>query len=285
MADLMNSVGGLTGKEVKAVTVQVSNGLQRLHSSGILHADIKPANLLLSSAGIVKIIDFELSFELDSTSYSTRWARQAGTAPYMAPEMFPDDIFDYAMAYNSDKGKEYILDEGKSITFGFGIDIWALGISMLELLYGANVMLGQIMRGTFIDADFIYRSKILLQTGELSTDPKQNMARFADHYHQQRFGINLAYKEPRRISRGLKRDKQLVDLLFRRCLDINPETRATAQQICSLPFVVDILGSRFNKDNDLCHPDTSLSLAASKSATTLRKLINRAQNPSSCSPV
>lgn len=58
------------------------------HASGVLHCDLKPANLLLDSAGTVRLTDFGFARRIgDSTGLD---CRIAGTAPFMAPEQVSD---------------------------------------------------------------------------------------------------------------------------------------------------------------------------------------------------
>ncbi|MBI4266577.1 MAG: serine/threonine protein kinase [Acidobacteria bacterium] len=80
-------------EEVVAISVQVAKALQAAHAEGIVHRDIKPGYLVVSSDGQVKVLDFGLArrFVLDDTGPlglqgSTIPGRPLGTANYMAPE-------------------------------------------------------------------------------------------------------------------------------------------------------------------------------------------------------
>ncbi len=65
---------------------QAAEGLQHAHSKGIVHRDIKPSNLLITTDGIVKILDMGLaSFSTKATPSGKNSV--AGTADYMAPEV------------------------------------------------------------------------------------------------------------------------------------------------------------------------------------------------------
>lgn len=59
-----------------------------VHEHNIIHKDIKPANLLISRDGTLKIADFGISEEFRSADDMTIKTRGPGTPEYMAPELF-----------------------------------------------------------------------------------------------------------------------------------------------------------------------------------------------------
>src|SRR5205823_13214835 len=60
------------------------DALEHAHSRGIIHCDLKPANLLLDGNGSIRVTDFGLARSLaDETPWT---AEVEGTAPFMAPE-------------------------------------------------------------------------------------------------------------------------------------------------------------------------------------------------------
>lgn len=67
------------------VAVQVSQALNHAHAEGVLHNDIKPANLLLTAAGRLSVTDFGLAKSLEDAGEERR---VTGTLRYMAPERF-----------------------------------------------------------------------------------------------------------------------------------------------------------------------------------------------------
>ena len=67
---------------------QAADALAHAHQRGILHCDLKPANLLLGSDGSVRVTDFGLAQRL--TGGGTLATGMAGTAAYMAPEQIAD---------------------------------------------------------------------------------------------------------------------------------------------------------------------------------------------------
>jgi len=72
---------------------KIARGLQAIHTAGLVHLDLKPANILLTMAGDPKITDFGVALAIDS-SRADRLSDEdvlAGTHAYMAPERFHEE--------------------------------------------------------------------------------------------------------------------------------------------------------------------------------------------------
>lgn len=80
----------LPWRRVLSLGIGVARGLAAAHRHGVLHGDLKPANILLTTAGEVKLLDFGLArlVEAREPTGSDGARAAAGTPRYMAPELF-----------------------------------------------------------------------------------------------------------------------------------------------------------------------------------------------------
>ncbi|MBY8860492.1 serine/threonine protein kinase [Nocardia sp. CA2R105] len=99
LATLMKEKGHLDPQEAARIGARVAAALAAAHDAGIVHRDVKPANILVADNGAVKITDFGISRAVgDVTVTSTGFL--AGTPAYLAPEVArgenpesPSDVF------------------------------------------------------------------------------------------------------------------------------------------------------------------------------------------------
>lgn len=82
----LKDVGALPEREVARLGAQVARALDYLHREGVVHRDVKPANILLDPSGQAKLCDLGLARELDVPSEATASGDTLGTPRYMAPE-------------------------------------------------------------------------------------------------------------------------------------------------------------------------------------------------------
>merc|ERR1712014_421320 len=76
--------GQVPSNYLAIITWQTLAGLKYLHDKHLLHRDIKPENILHNSAGAVKLTDFGIAKDLDTTLAMA--GTFVGTATYMSPE-------------------------------------------------------------------------------------------------------------------------------------------------------------------------------------------------------
>ncbi len=87
--------GPLDVKDVLRIGLQAANGLAAAHAQGLVHRDVKPANILLeTSVDRVMLTDFGLARAVDDATL-TRTGIIAGTPQYMSPEQAGGDAVDH----------------------------------------------------------------------------------------------------------------------------------------------------------------------------------------------
>jgi len=103
--------GPLELEEALRIATQVAEGLQEAHKRGIVHRDIKSANIMIDARGQAKVMDFGLA-RVAGATLMTREGTTMGTVTYMSPEQA--------------QGKE--VDHRT--------DIWSFGVVLYEMLTG-----------------------------------------------------------------------------------------------------------------------------------------------------
>jgi serine/threonine-protein kinase len=98
--------------EALKIAVQTARGLEAAHRAGIVHRDVKPANIMLPAGGEVKVLDFGLAKLEREARRLTRTGTTMGTVAYMSPEQARGDAVDARS------------------------DLWSLGVLLFEMLTG-----------------------------------------------------------------------------------------------------------------------------------------------------
>lgn len=101
--------GQLSFKEAVSIAIQVGRGIEAAHNKGIIHRDIKPQNIIISTEGKVKVTDFGIAKAATSNTINSD---VMGSVHYTSPEQARNGYVD-----------------GKS-------DIYSLGIVMYEMVTG-----------------------------------------------------------------------------------------------------------------------------------------------------
>lgn len=83
--DKLKKLGKFHWEQVIDYGLQIAKALEHAHDAGIVHRDLKPANLLLAADGTLKLSDFGIARDTQSTAL-TAAGKTVGTMAYMAPE-------------------------------------------------------------------------------------------------------------------------------------------------------------------------------------------------------
>jgi tRNA A-37 threonylcarbamoyl transferase component Bud32 len=85
LADYLDHEGAIPISEAVRLATQMAEGLAYAHERGVIHRDFKPANVILSDDGAVKITDFGLA-KIAQSSVQTQVGSLLGSPAYMSPE-------------------------------------------------------------------------------------------------------------------------------------------------------------------------------------------------------
>ena len=121
LADILKQSGTLTPMQVCDVMSEVASALISAHQNGVIHRDVKPGNILVSTTGQVKVADFGIARALGSGVEQglTQTGAVMGTATYFSPEQ--------AQGASTDQRS----------------DIYSLGVVMYEMLSGSAPFTGE----------------------------------------------------------------------------------------------------------------------------------------------
>ncbi len=125
LREVLKTHGSLDPTVVAAIGEQVASALGEAHAHGLVHRDVKPANILLAADGTVKVTDFGIAKALSGADATlTNPGTVIGTAAYVAPEQL----------------------EGGSVDAR--ADVYALGVVLYECLTGHPAFQGDTPTAT-----------------------------------------------------------------------------------------------------------------------------------------
>jgi serine/threonine protein kinase len=165
----------LTEDQIALICRETLQGLLYLHETGIIHRDIKGANILLTESGDIKLVDFGVSAILNQRGEKRNTL--IGTPYWMAPEII------------SNRNGKNPYDEK--------VDIWSLGITMIELAEGEPPL---------------------------------------SDVHPMRALMQIPIRDPPKLSSTTQWSKTFHDFV-RCCLQKDPKKRKSTEELLKHPFV------------------------------------------------
>ena len=118
LADMLRGSRTLTASRSAQLVAQVAAALGYAHRNGVVHRDVKPGNILITSDGQVKVTDFGIAQAVSSEDQLAEEGSVMGTATYFSPEQ-----------------AEGAAVDGRS-------DVYSLGVVLYEMLVGRPPFIG-----------------------------------------------------------------------------------------------------------------------------------------------
>lgn len=182
---------------------QLCCALKYMHSAGLIHRDLKPSNILIRSDAAIKVCDFGLSRVIDENGPPGQLTDYIATRWYRAPEI----LFG-------------------SSSYGIGIDMWAAGCILAELVSGRPLFPGASTMDQL--------ERIISYSGP----PSQSDIDSMESSFTQTMLSNLSYSRPKMILEEKLSGAcpEAIDLV-KKLIAFNPADRPNAEECLAHPYL------------------------------------------------
>lgn len=118
LSAVLRQQGRLHPTEAAEIVAKVASGLAYAHRRGVVHRDVKPGNILLTTSGEVKVTDFGIARAMNTEDSLTQVGSVMGTAAYFSPE------------------------QAEGLNVDARSDLYSLGVVLFEMLTGRTPFVG-----------------------------------------------------------------------------------------------------------------------------------------------
>jgi len=212
---VIHSRQDLTSDHISFFIYQTLCALKHIHKAGVLHRDLKPSNLLVNADCTVKMCDFGLARESDS-SLSAALTEYVVTRWYRAPEV--------------------LLSGGR---YTQAIDVWSVGCILGELL---------LRRPFFPGENYLHQLQLIT---EVLGSPTEDDLEFVKAPAARNFMLRLPRSAGIPFSTLLPHVKGACPDLLRRMLAFDPAKRATVDECLAHPFFARVRSARKSVNEDV----------------------------------
>ena len=197
---------GMDSIRTKLCIWQLLRAVDHCHANGIVHRDLSPKNILLTSNGVLKLCDFG-------------WARPITQSGGNGGDDDADELTDY-VGQRWYRAPELLIKQ----PYSFAVDAWAIGVTIPEVATGKPLLPGTS------EVDQVF--KIIGLLGPLPDDTLKTFKQFPAF----KSADNIAMPPHKPLRQRLPRlQQQLVDVM-EACLTYDPVARATCEELLNMEY-------------------------------------------------